>query len=242
MPITFAYRDAASFAIHAPLEHDGMPFRLPRPLRFLLHCLFLLVGAYASIPPAPEQPDRERHRAAVTALDTWSLGGRLNVRQPNQSGGTAVINWSQQGQSFDLRLSSTVLGLGAMRVHGTPVLVTVEKAGEDSVILPGLEALTREYFGYDFPTAQLLYWVRGIPAPDLPAITTLDANQHLGSLSQDDPEGRRWQLDYDRYQPRDDLWLPGRIRGQHDDLLLTFLINNWRITPAADPVATEPVR
>lgn len=189
----------------------------------------LLLSACANLPQAPTNPDWERHRQEIDALGDWTLSGRLNVRQEGQSD-TVQINWNQQTHDFDLRLSGS-LGLGAVRVYGNPGAVTVEKAGTDSVTLPSLAALTREYFGYEFPAAQLQYWVRGIPAPDLPARTTLDASQLLQTLNQRDAQGRQWELSYDRYQQSGTVFLPGRIRVQRAGLQLTFLVSDWQLPP-----------
>jgi outer membrane lipoprotein LolB len=202
---------------------------LGRIVRLCTVTTALLLSACASRlePQAPANPDWEQHHAALAALSSWALAGRLNIRQQNQSD-TVQINWDQQAQGFDLRLSGS-FGLGAVHVYDSPAGVTVDKAGEDSVTLPSLAALSQEYFGYDFPTAHLQYWVRGIPAPGTPAQTTLDPNQLLGTLSQNDATGQHWTLNYDRYQQSGGLFLPGRIRVQREGLLLTFLINRWQI-------------
>lgn len=191
--------------------------------------LVLLLASCASQFQAVD-PDWERHHQAVSALADWGLSGRLNVRQQEQSD-TVQINWDQQGAGFDLLLSGS-FGLGAVQVSGTPTLITVARAGEDSVTLPSLEALTRDYFGYDFPAAQLQYWVRGIPAPGSPADTVLDENQLLGTLSQRDDSGQQWTLSYDRYQQNGAVTLPGRIRAESAGLRLTFLINHWQVPVA----------
>ncbi len=53
----------------------------------------------------------------------------------------------------------------------------------------------------------------------------------LEKLVQADATGRRWELEYDRYQQTADVyWLPGRIRVNSEDIQLTFLINEW-LTP-----------
>lgn len=207
-------------------------------LPVLALCLLLLLSACASTPLAtlPTDINWDNHRAAVAELQHWTLGGRLNVLQNRQSD-TVTINWDQQGERFDLNLSGT-LGLGAVRVHGTPASVSVEKASETPQTLPGLAALTQEYFGFEFPAAQLLYWVRGIPDPTLPALTTLDASQLLATLEQSDPLGQVWLLTYDRYQPAGAVFLPGRIRVQREGLRLTFLVDTWTL-PVAD-AATKP--
>jgi len=174
------------------------------------------------------------HQQTILAVPDWELSGRLNVRQNGQSD-TVSINWQQQQQDFSLHLSGT-LGLGAVFVHGTPTGVTVEKVGKESIVLDGLQELTREYLGYDFPTAFLLYWVRGIPAPStLAPLTTLDTNSLLVSLIQADENGRPWELDYDRYQSVEGIMLPGRIRVSSAGIQLTFLINEWLMTGKVNP-------
>lgn len=206
------------------------PSSLPARTLALLGTLLLTACATRFEPGTPAYRDWELHRETILALADWQLSGRLNVLQNNQSD-TVLINWEQQDPVFNLLLSGS-FGLGAVHVHGMPTLVTVEKAGEDAVTLPSLSAVTREYFGYDFPTAQLLYWVRGIPDPGLPASTTLDENQLLSSLSQVDPAGQEWTLGYDNYAgfshgAAGTVYLPGRIRARRDGLQLTFLVNEW---------------
>jgi outer membrane lipoprotein LolB len=189
-----------------------------------------------------DDPDWQQHAQTVAALENWELQGRLVVRQ--ESGNDTVnISWRQVDADFDLRLFGN-LGLGAIRVYGAPGAVTVEKAGEEPVTLPGLEAVSREYFGYEFPTAELLYWVRGLPAPARGGSNTLDANGMLATLRQDDASGLEWNLTFDRYLELQGAasttgattmtYLPGRITAQRDGLELRFLINDW-VAPQEAP-------
>lgn len=177
-------------------------------------------------------PDFNVHQQAVLAKPDWQLSGRLNVRQAKQSD-TVSLNWQQQEQNFDLTLSGA-LGLGTTRVRGNDRNgLRVEKAGEAAIELPNLQALTRDYLAFEFPAAHLLYWVRGLPVPGLPTTTEFDSNNLLTNLSQQDEDGRTWQLVFDRYEAVDALPLPGRIRLTADDLQLTFLINDWQFGAAA---------
>ncbi len=207
-------------------------------VRLLASWALLHLAACASAPVIPDDPDWARHRQEIADVSVWQLSGRLNVRQNGQSE-TVQINWDQQNDNFALRLSSSVLGLGAVYIHGTPSLITVERSGEETRVLPGFAALNREYFGYDFPTAQLLYWIRGIPAPGDISSMTLNDNLMLETLEQIDSDGRRWHLTYDRYQQSGNVFLPGRIRVSHDELTLTFLISRWTLPePVAGTIAS----
>ncbi len=205
--------------------------RVLRALLASMAFLWLVSCASSVVNEGPSDPDWLRHQQSVLALSDWQLSGRLNVRQQNTSD-TANINWQQQADNFEIRLSGT-LGLGAVQVHGSPDEVIVEKAGDETVVLPDLQALTQNYFGYDFPAAQLIYWVRGVPAPAGLISTTLDPNLMLGTLVQADSTGRRWELEYDRYRQVADVWLPGRIRVKSADLQLTFLVSDWLVPPAS---------
>lgn len=191
--------------------------------------LFLLLGSCASInaPPGPSNPDFNVHQQAVLAHPQWRLEGRLNVRQAKQSD-TVTLSWQQQDENFDILLRGT-LGLGSTRVHGSDAGLQVEKAGDPPIALPNLQALTRDYLNFEFPAANLLYWVRGLPVPGLQAMTEFDSNNLLTTLSQRDANGRLWQLTFDRYETVEMLPLPGRIRLSADDLQLTFLVSAWTL-------------
>jgi outer membrane lipoprotein LolB len=199
--------------------------RLLRSILAVTASLWLISCTTPDINTGPTDPDWLQHQESVLALADWELSGRLNVRQQNASD-TVSINWQQQEQNFEIRFSGT-LGLGAVQVHGSPDEVVVEKAGTETVVLPDLQALTRNYLGYDFPATQLLFWVRGIPAPANIITTSLNSDLMLETLIQADATGRRWELEYDRYQQTADVWLPGRIRVNSEDIQLTFLINEW---------------
>ena len=202
--------------------------------RFIARCAALsaaaLLAACATQQPLViDDPDWLQHQQSVAALQDWQLSGRLVVRQEGNSD-TVNINWRQQDADFDLRLFGS-LGLGAVRVHGDDAEVIVERSGEEPIALSGLDAVSREFFGYEFPTAELLYWVRGLPAPELSGSHTLDANRMLATLNQEDADGVVWNLSFDRYRELEGgagmTYLPGRISAQREGLELRFLIDDW---------------
>ncbi|HWK53166.1 MAG TPA: lipoprotein insertase outer membrane protein LolB [Hyphomicrobiales bacterium] len=200
--------------------------------RFAVLCAMLLLGACATTPPtllrdAPAQ--WQTHQQQLALIDAWSLRGRLNVRQASAND-TVSLNWDQRQHSFDIRFSGT-LGLGAVAVHGDDGGVVVEKAGEEPQYLTDLGELSQVYLNFDFPAAHLLYWVRGLPVPELPARAAWNENALLATLEQTDREGRLWQLSFDRYALDLQPPLPGRIRLQQGDIRLTFLINDWQLQP-----------
>jgi outer membrane lipoprotein LolB len=172
------------------------------------------------------------HVAETAAIASWSLGGRLNIREGSRSD-TVNLNWSQTGDSFDINISGT-LGLGAVHLLGTPTLATLEKPGEAPRVLSSLDELTRDMLGYDFPADHLLWWVRGLPAPGMPSRPAWNEAGLLATLQQTDALGNAWTLAFDRYDLNNSPPLPGRIRLQQGTLQLTFLVSNWQI-PGTTP-------
>lgn len=165
-------------------------------------------------------------------MDTWSLRGRLNIRS-NDDSETININWMQAPAGYDINLSGT-LGLGAVRITGSPGdVVLIEKAGEAPMQAPSLEAIGTDMLGYAFPAGELLYWIRGLPAPGPRADINYNPQGLVATLSQPDSRGRRWELQYDRYQDTNGYLLPGRLRLEQSPYRLTFLISDWE-TPAGE--------
>lgn len=201
-------------------------------LRSAVLCAMLLLGACVTTPPTLLQDAPalwQTHQRQLTLIDAWSLRGRLNVRQKN-SNDTVSLNWDQRQRRFDIRFSGT-LGLGAVAVHGDDAGVVVEKAGEAPQHLANLGELSQVYLSFDFPAAHLLYWVRGLPVPELPTRAAWNENALLATLEQTDRQGRRWQLSFDRYALDLQPPLPGRIRLEQGDIRLTFLISDWQLYP-----------
>jgi outer membrane lipoprotein LolB len=167
------------------------------------------------------------HQQLLLELDNWSLRGRLNIRS-NSGSETININWQQTQADYDINLSGT-LGLGAVHIIGGANGVIIEKAGEAPLRAQDLESITTEMLGYTFPASELLYWIRGVPAPDTEAVTTRNTDGLIATLSQQDANGQYWELQYDRFREIESIFLPGRIQLEQAQYRLTFIISRWDI-------------
>ncbi len=188
--------------------------------------IFLLLGSCTTSNTLIDQ-NWQSHQALVSNASSWTLQGRLNIRQANNSD-TVSINWQQMVQHFEINLSGA-LGIGATTINGNQDSISLQQGNEPPIEAANLAELSRSYLGYEFPAEALQYWVRGIPSPDSPAIMEFNENQLLESLSQRDAQGNNWLLEYDRYQESGGLNLPSRIRMSHPNYLLTFIIQSWQI-------------
>lgn len=204
---------------------------IPSDCRPVGPCLVLLalilVLCLASCATRPPENVDAAYQQALRQLESWSLRGRLNIRSNNQSD-TININWLQETGNFDINLSGT-LGLGAVRITGNAAGVLIEKAGEAPVTAPSLAAVGTDILGYAFPAGELLYWIRGLPAPGRPADVNYTAAGLVATISQPDAAGRRWELQYDRFEDSDGYILPGRIRLEQSPYRLTFLVSDWNL-------------
>ena len=162
----------------------------------------------------------QAHRKAVTPLDSWTLQGKLGVRSPGESGSGTVF-WLQQQDAYDIRLSGP-LGRGATRIQGSDAGVILDIAGQPQTTASSAEALLEQQIGWRLPVEHLLWWVRGLPAPDSPSRLQLNPDSQLARLSQ-----AGWTVEYSRYQQIDGMQLPQRLQLSGHDMLLTLVITRW---------------
>lgn len=162
----------------------------------------------------------QAHRKAVIPLDSWTLQGKLGVRAPSESGSGTVL-WLQEQDAYDIRLSGP-LGRGATRIQSTEQGVTLDIAGQPTLTASSAEALLEQQIGWRLPVEHLLWWVRGLPAPDSPSRLQLNPDSQLARLAQ-----AGWTVEYSRYQQIDGVQLPQRLQLSGYDMLLTLVITRW---------------
>jgi len=136
----------------------------------LLFCLLLTLAACGSLHQREtiefggDQNAWKTHRAQLEPLDRWILQGKIGIRSPQESG-SGTLFWLQRRAYYDIRLSGP-LGRGATRIQGDRNSTTLEVAGRPTVSASSAEDLVAEQIGWHLPVDQLLWWVRGLPAPD----------------------------------------------------------------------------
>lgn len=180
-----------------------------------------LLAACASRPPAGPA-DAE----ALAALEHWHVSGKVGLRQ-NGKGNSARLDWRQSDTSYAILLNGP-LGLGAIRIEGDASGVTVtNKEGEHRAASP--EALIERLSGWQIPVSELVYWARGLPAPELAIQDTVMVQGRLQRLSQ-----AGWEIEYREYQLVDGLLLPAKIVLERPQTRLTLLLKRWQ-TGASQP-------
>jgi len=161
------------------------------------------------------------HKAQLTQLDGWQIDGKVGIRAPKDSG-SGTLFWLQRQDYYDIRLSGP-LGRGAARLTGRPGKVMLEVANQGRYEATTPEQLLGDQLGWNLPVSHLIWWVRGLPAPDTKSKLTLDGNSRLASLEQDG-----WSVEYLSYTEQNGYALPDRIKLHGRDLDVTLVVKNWQ--------------
>lgn len=201
-------------------------------IALLLAALLTLGGCTTiQLEPLPEgmtdQPpaDWADRTDTLSRFDHWQLSGKLAVKQPSDSG-TAVINhWRQNGEQYDLALSSSFLGMGTTRLQGTPGFIELTLSNGDTYQSSEPETLVHAATGWQLPIDNLAWWIRGLPAPEGDFRLLFDEQNRLAIIKQ-----QGWEIRYDRWQGFVDEVpaLPARITALKDDKRVRVVIANWR--------------
>jgi len=161
------------------------------------------------------------HKQQLAQLDGWEINGKVGIRAPKDSG-SGTLYWLQRQDYYDIRLSGP-LGRGAARLTGRPGQVALEVANQGRFEAATPEDLLEQQLGWKLPVSHLVWWVRGLPAPDSPSQLTLDGASRLAGLSQD-----QWRVEYLSYAQQNGYWLPERIKLHGQDLDVTLVIKDWQ--------------
>ena len=203
------------------------------PFRLLLAacCLALLSGcagltSHETLSGQGDSALWQQHKDQVSQLNGWEISGKMGLRAEKRDGkiesASATLFWLQRQDYFDIRLSGP-LGRGAARLTGRPGQVSLEVANQGRYEAVSPEALLEEQIGWKLPVSHLVWWVRGLPAPDSKSRLSLNGDSRLASLEQDG-----WQVEYLRYAELAGYWLPERLKLRGHDLEITLVIKDWQ--------------
>lgn len=193
-------------------------------LTFSLIALLAGCAGLTSHETVEGQGNREQwqaHKQQITQLDGWQINGKIGIRAPRDSG-SATLFWLQRQDYYDIRLAGP-LGGGAARLTGRPGDILLEVANRGRYQADSPETLLREQLRLDLPVSNLLWWIRGLPAPGSKSRITLDGASHLARLEQDG-----WQVQYQRYTEQNGYALPERLKLHGQDLEITLVIKDWQ--------------
>lgn len=180
----------------------------------------LLAGCAAQAPrEAVIDQDWETHRRALASLENWSFSGRVAVKSTNGAD-SARLRWRQVADDLEM----TVSGPGGFK-QATLIRennrLSLLRDGRRVPLDPQEDPLASE-FGWSLPLDYLPWWLRGLPAPQLPAGRSKLERGRLSLLVQ-----AGWTVEYPEYQWVQGRQLPRTIRFHRDDVEGKILLKDW---------------
>jgi outer membrane lipoprotein LolB len=192
--------------------------------RLLIAITFLLTGCVSVRPPAPSQTGSSQpfvlRAKRLAKLSKWTIHGAAAVIQLKDSE-SANYHWQQTGQRYQIQLAGA-LNVGSTTINGEPGWVTVARANGEHWQGKSPNALITRRLGWRLPVEQLVYWVRGIPAPTRYTALKTDARGHLQSLQQ-----LGWAITWSRYAQVQGYDLPRWVVLQRPGWKIKLLIRQW---------------
>ena len=188
-----------------------------RPL-LLAGSVLLLAACAGQTVPMKSLTEQE---AAISAIDTWQLDGRIALRRGDE-GFSAGIDWQQSPAEFRVELTGP-LGETRARLSGSDVQAILELPDQAPLASSDVESLLRDHFGWQLPVERLRWWIRGLAGPD----TVVRARDAEGRVKQLIADG--WQVDYLAWQEVNGLWLPKRLEARHEALSLKLALYDWQL-------------
>jgi len=189
----------------------------------LLFVLLFLSSCVSTPAPSGDKVARDK----IAAADGWSLKGRVGLKTPQKSG-SFNINWTQQGDSFEIYLTST-LGLSIAHLKGSGrgdsrrASIDIPKRGHFEAASAAL--LLKDHTGLVIPIESLRYWVRGEPAPEPFYEKKKDfKNQEGFEQRKDILIQSGWAIEYLAYKDE----LPVRIKLTRGEVSVMLIIKEWK--------------
>lgn len=159
----------------------------------------------------------------LNRLQNWHLNGKVAV-QTAKDAGSATIDWSENHNRYLITLSGP-LGSHAIELKGRPGQVTLTNEKGQHFSASNAESLLAKQWGYHFPISNLIYWIRGLPVPNLPSQNHFDQRNRLVSLKQ-----AGWEVRYLSYQTVKRIELPERIQISAPQLKSKIIIYQWHLS------------
>jgi len=185
----------------------------------------LVLAACAPVPvrtpgTAQQLAAQAAREQMLGAQQDWGLEGRFAASDGHR-GGSGGIAWRQSGQHYRFTLRAPVTGK-TVQLNGGPDGAMLTGVGKQPLAGADARQVLSAEFGWDVPVADLAWWVRGLRAPDRPAILTFGANGLPATLDQGG-----WHVDYRDWYSERNPPLPRKVFASRDPYTVRVFIEQW---------------
>ena len=196
-------------------------------IQTVIPALILLAIVLSGCAQAPVDsritPSWDARRDELMRLESWDLKGRIAVRTQNESGSGSLL-WAQRRDMFDIRVIAPLSGR-TYELSGAAGSVTLRTPDRNTVQAEDAETLLRQAEGWYFPVSELIYWIRGLPAPVLKVDQMqLDEEDRVSTLNQGG-----WSIRYRNYLRIGETSMPGRMDLENEHVRVRLSVREWNL-------------
>lgn len=181
----------------------------------------LLLGACTATGPVQTGGDWQRQRDRVAALSHFTASGKIAMRTREQAESGSLL-WQQLGSATHIRLSGP-MGLAATTVDSDGRILEVRR-GEEYSRWDLEDADLEGRSTWNLPLRALAYWLRGMPAPDMP-VDALDIDTEAGLPQRIEQDG--WVVSYGGFGEFQGYTLPTRIEANRESTRARIVLREW---------------
>lgn len=186
--------------------------------------LLVFLSACAQAPVENRRiPSWDARMDELMGMETWNLKGRIAVRTRDESG-SGSLHWTQRRDEYDLRVIAPFSGR-VYELSGAAGTVSL-RAPDNRVLQAGdAESLLQQAAGWRFPVSEMVFWIRGLPAPSLQVDRLLlDGDNRVSELSQGG-----WSIRYKRYIGVNGISLPARLDLENEQVRVRLSVREWNL-------------
>ena len=198
-------------------------------LRYILYlAVFLQLTACTTSPERkpvsnPEVTWQQRQHE-LASINDWHVTGRAAIINGHESW-HLNITWEKHDDKYILDLSGP-LGTGRSQLSGTSSGVQLVDSDQNAYYASNPDQLLYERAGFRMPVSDLLYWMKGLPHPDLEhEKQKIDEYGRLAQLMQDG-----WRVRFRSYMSVGKKELPQKIFIDGYNLKVKIFIDEWDLT------------
>lgn len=186
--------------------------------------LALMLTACSTLQPtSPEnyhQLTWSKRLVQLKKLNKWSLRGSFSIHYANRTD-IASYQWQQNYDNYQIKISSP-LNLVHLDLYGNRQQITLQKSTHEIYTAATPEELLQQQVGWELPIANLVYWIKGMPAPESSYKIKLDSYNHLVALKQ-----QGWLIGYPTFTTINGIDLPHTINLENPQLKIRMVVKEW---------------
>lgn len=199
---------------------------------WLLAGITMVLQGCMTAPPAPppddnlttQQPvDWAQRRNALSRFNEWELQGKVAVRREEGTDSAVIREWTQKGERFRIEMSSAVMGMGTVRLVGSPEFLEITDSEGKTHSSRNPDRLIRKALGWRLPIEALYFWVRGLPVPNAGHELFFHPDGRIAYLRQ-----HGWELHFDQLQKLEGVpSVPRSLTATRGNLRLRLVMTRW---------------